>query len=245
MDYVIDYYFWDYYSNQVIEYPGFIYDNKRIFSKLYVFFKFIGLIIYISTLSNCNNTDFYISMIVVMFLSTINSARYEYAHYMRYGTIFSSMNEYEIWKKEQYPKLRIFFSSIEIAIKIVFFIKTYPPQCKFKNLCEIGESIFKIHILAILLIYIIAGFFSMCIIFSFYSFDNSYNQRNRQNQTISSPIPILVENSQNEECCICLDKDNSEWSILPCCHKFHKKCISKWILESQTCPVCRLDFRFT
>jgi hypothetical protein len=234
MDYVIDYYFWDYYSNQVIEYPGFIYDNKRIFSKLYVFFKFIGLIIYISTLSNCNNLDFYISMIVVMFLSTINSARYEYVHYMRYGTIFSSINEYEIWKKEQYPKLRIFFSSIEIAIKIVFFIKTYPPQCKFKNLCEIGESIFKIHILGILLLYIIAGFFSMCILFSFYSFNNS------QNQTISIPVPILLSNIQNEECCICLDIGENTWSMLLCGHKFHEKCITTWLRVNQTCPICRL-----
>ncbi len=129
MDHAIDYYFWDYYSNQVIEYPGFIYDNKRIFAKLYVFFKSFGLIFYISTLSACSNPDFYISMILVMFLSTINSAHYEYAHFKRYGTIFSSLNEFKEWKKEQYPKLRIFFSSIELAIKIVFFIRTFPPQC--------------------------------------------------------------------------------------------------------------------
>jgi hypothetical protein len=187
-------------------------------------------------------------MILVMFLSIINSVRYEYAHYMRYGTIFSSLNEFKEWKEEQYPKLRIFFSSIELAIKIVFFIRTFPPQCEFHNLCEIGESIFKIHILAILMIYIIIAVFFICILCSCYTYENPNNQRNiqQQHQIISSPIPILVNNNQNEECCICMDNDNnSEWSMLPCAHKFHGPCISTWLLTNQTCPVCRLDFRFT
>jgi hypothetical protein len=248
MDHAIDYYFWDYYSNEVIEYPGFIYNNKRIFAKLYVFFKSSGIIFYISTLSACSSQVFYISMILVMFLSTINSARYEYAHFKRYGTIFSSVNEYKEWKKNQYPKLRIFFSSIELAIKIFFFIRTFPPQFEFRKLCEIGESIFNIHILGILMIYSIAIFFSICILCSCYTYENLNNQRNiqQQRQIISSPIPILVDNNQNEECCICMDNDNnSEWSMLPCAHIFHRQCISRWLLTNQTCPVCRLDFRFT
>jgi hypothetical protein len=251
MDHAFDSYFWN--NNDsigVIEYPEFIYDNKRIFAKLYVFFKSFGLIFYMSTLSSCNIPDFYISMILVMFLSTINSARYEYAHFKRYGTIFSSLNEYEEWKKEQYPKLRIFFSSIELAIKIVFFIRTFPPQREFHNLCEIGESVFKIHILAILMIYIIIAFFFICFLCSCYGHNFSNNQRNiqqqQQQQTISLPIPILVDNNQNEECCICMDNDNnSEWAMLSCAHKFHGPCISTWLLTNQTCPICRLDFRFT
>ena len=88
MDYAIDSYFWNNDSN-----------NRRICAKLYVFFKFIGLIFYASILPTCNNNDFFISMIVAMFLSTMNSARYEYAHFKRYGTIFSSVNEFNEWKK--------------------------------------------------------------------------------------------------------------------------------------------------
>ena len=69
----------------------FLYDNRRICSKLYIFFKFIGLIFYASILPTCNNHDFFIGMIVAMFLAIINSMRYEYAHFMRYGTIFLSI----------------------------------------------------------------------------------------------------------------------------------------------------------
>lgn len=210
-------------------------NNRRICAKLYVFFKFIGLIFYASILPTCNNHDFFIGMIVAMFLSTINSARYEYAHFKRYGTIFSSVNEFEEWKKGLYPKSRILFSMVELVIKIVYFIKIFPPVCEFNNLCEIGESIFKIHILALLMIYIIAVVFSTCLLCSINRYNNSYRQ------TISLLIPILVVNSQNEECCICMDSDNkNSWTILPCCHKFHSQCISIWLHTNQTCPICRL-----
>jgi len=229
MEHSLDSYFWNNDSNE------FLYDNRRICSKLYVFFKFIGLIFYASILPTCNNHDFFIGMIVAMFLSIINSARYEYAHFKRYGTIFSSVNEFEEWKKGLYSKSRIIFSIVEISIKIVYFIKTFPPICEFRNLCEIGESIFKIHILAILMIYIIAFVSSICFLCSCYRHDFSNNQRNIQQQTISLPI-------QNEECCICMDNDNnSEWSMLPCAHKFHRKCISQWLRSNQTCPICRIQ----
>ena len=83
MENSLDSYFWNNDSN-----------NRRICAKLYVFFKFIGLIFYTISLQTCYNSNFFIGMIVAMFLSTINSARYEYAHFKRYGTIFSSVNEF-------------------------------------------------------------------------------------------------------------------------------------------------------
>ena len=224
MDYLVDSYFCTNTSN-----------NRRICAKLYVFFKFIGLIFYMLSLQTCQNRDFFIGMIAAMFLSVINSARYEYAHFKRYGTIFSSVNEFNEWKKGLYPKSRILFSIVEISIKIVYFIDIFPPVCEFNNLCEIGESIFKIHILALFMIYIIAVVSSICFLCSCYKYDYSHRQK------ISLSIPILLVNSQNDECCICMDTDNnSEWSILPCGHKFHGQCISQWLRSNQTCPICRL-----
>ena len=119
MDYAIDSYFW---NND--------YNNRRICAKLYVFFKFIGVIFYTISLQTCYNPDFFIGMIVAMFLSTMNSARYEYAHFKRYGTIFSSENEFEEWKEKLYPRSRIIFSIVELVIKIVYFIKIFPPDIK-------------------------------------------------------------------------------------------------------------------
>ena len=40
------------------------------------------------------------------------------------------------------------------------------------------------------------------------------------------------------ECSICLDKIKNE-VILKCKHKFCKECIHKWLLENDTCPICR------
>ena len=230
MDYAIDSYFWN--NNNFNE---ILYDNRRICAKLYVFIKFIGVIFYTISLQTCYKPDFFIGMIVAMFLSTINSARYEYAHFKRYGTIFSSINEFEEWKEKLFPKSRILFSIIEIIIKIVYFIKIFPPVCDFRNLCQIGESIFKIHVIVLLMIYIIAFVFSICLLCSCIRYDNSHRQ-----QTISSQIPILVINSQNDECCICMDIGNTSWSMLPCGHKFHRQCISTWLHTNQTCPICRL-----
>ena len=213
----------------------FLYDNRRICSKLYVFFKFIGLIFYASILLTCYNPYFFIGMIVAMFLSVINSMRYEYAHFKRYGTIFSSINEFEEWKKGLYPKSRILFSMVEFVIKIVYFIKTFPPVYEFRNLCQIGESIFKIHILALIISYITVTFFSIAILCFMYC------PSNNQLENISSQVPILVINNQNEECCICMDSDNTNpWSMLPCGHKFHCQCISQWLHSNQTCPICRI-----
>ncbi len=230
MDYAFESFFWNYSSGV------FIYDNRRICSKLYVVFKTIGLIFYISSLPICDDNKYYIGMIVAMFLSLINSMRYEYSHFKRYGTIFLSINEFEEWKKELYPRSRILFSMVELVIKIVYFYRIFPPVCVFHNLCKIGESIFKIHVMAILMIYIIAGVCSTCLLCSFHTIDRSHNR-----QPISSPNLILVSNNQNEECCICMDSDNkNQWSMLLCGHKFHGECISQWLRSNQTCPICRI-----
>jgi hypothetical protein len=214
----------------------FIYNNSRICGKLYVFFKFIGLIFYSTTLLTCYNPDFYIGIVVAMFLSMINSVRYEYAHFKRYGTTFSSLNEYKIWKKELWPKSKIFFSTIELSIKTAYFIRTFPPIFNYRNLCEIGESILKIHILLLFALYIIFGIFSIFILWIVFFLPISTRLR----EPVSLLIPNILNTNQNEECCICLDMDNNiAWSILPCGHKFHWQCVSIWIRSNQTCPVCR------
>jgi hypothetical protein len=185
-------------------------------------------------------------MIGAMFLSTMNSIRYEYKHYKRYGTIFSSIDEFEMWKNELWPKSRVVFSTIELAIKLGFFIKTFPPQFEFRNLCNIGESAFKMHILVLFLLYITVGMFSIFILSSIYCNDVFNHQQHtstiRQHKNISLPIPILIIDNQNEECSICLDKDYTQtWTILPCAHKFHGSCVSTWLQTNQTCPICRFN----
>jgi hypothetical protein len=242
MEYTIEYYNEYNFNNETVALPGFIYDNRRLCSKLYVFLKLLGLIFYITTLSTCYRPDFYIIMIGFMFLSTMNYIRYEYEHYKRYGTIFSSVDDFEKWKNELWPKSRVIFNGIEIGIKIWFFIKIFPPEFEFRNLCDIGKSIFIIHIIGLFSFYIVVCMFSILILSSICCNNYLYTSTIRQNKNITLPIPLLIIDNQNEECSICLDKENIQtWSILPCGHKFHGSCVSTWLLTHQTCPTCRFN----
>ena len=42
-------------------------------------------------------------------------------------------------------------------------------------------------------------------------------------------------------CCICTDDltEDSTVGALECRHYFHSECLQKWVVMSQTCPVCR------
>ena len=247
MEFAFDFYLVNEYSDAGIILPqSFIYDERRYCSKLYVFLKLMGLITYISTLTRCYNPNFYTTMIVVMFLSTLNSLRYEHKHLQRYGTTFSSINEYDVWKRGLWPKSRLVFSMIELGIKVWYFINTFPPQFEFNNRCNIGDSIFKIHTLVLFVIYIFIALLTICLLSTTYCYTSSRPPVVIQNINIASPIhittpiPISVINNQNEECCICLDNNNNQvWSMLSCGHKFHDSCISSWLLRQQRCPVCR------
>jgi len=77
----------------------------------------------------------------------------------------------------------------------------------------------------------------------------SYSQG--QNEVLERPLleykPTLEKSIINEdklldkECVVCLEpyEKEDEISKLPCNHIFHYKCISKWVLTNQTCPLCR------
>ncbi|KOM45234.1 hypothetical protein LR48_Vigan06g054000 [Vigna angularis] len=62
-------------------------------------------------------------------------------------------------------------------------------------------------------------------------------------KAVESPVKKSV--LQTECCCICLDEFdlNAERYTLPCQHFFHKKCITRWLQTSQTCPMCRQSLR--
>lgn len=49
-------------------------------------------------------------------------------------------------------------------------------------------------------------------------------------------------NNNNESCSVCLNTfvENENLRILPCMHKYHCKCIDKWLYkQSATCPICK------
>jgi hypothetical protein len=253
MDYAFDYYFTGDDDSEIR--TDFIYDDRRSFSKVYIFCKYIGIVFYISTLPPCNK-PILTAMVGLMFLSTANSARYEFAHYRKYGTRFSSIAEFETWKSQQYPKSRIVFALGELGLKIGYSITTFPPQFDFSfgTLCSMGESILNVHMLVIFMVYIIVSVCSLYLLYSGCCFDFTYyhthpanNLRNNRQVQVrpldAVAVVVAVAMPSNEECCICLDNDNVRpWGVLPCAHTFHAACITRWVATQQpNCPVCRTN----
>lgn len=244
---------------------SFVYRDKRCCPKLYVLFKLIGILTYSYTLPFCNSPyrEFYVTMISVMGTGLINSARHEYAHFRRVGSIFNNIYEFTSWKKTLWPKSRLIISMIELVLKVGYLIKIFPPtfdSVDFNVRCEFGTNIFKLHVLIILVIYALSAIFLGCMFGSFYccnQFDtipiHTMSTSNTPTPTRTSNIllPIITisptlnaiyesNNPPDVECCICLDDKNiSGVSMLICTHKFHTVCISKWLAQEPSCPICR------
>ena len=63
-----------------------------------------------------------------------------------------------------------------------------------------------------------------------------------------------VKNIFNESCIICLENfkkgseqtinENEKTAVLECEHKFHEKCIIKWLQKHNRCPICRREVKF-
>ena len=247
---------------------SFTYDDSRFFSKTYAGLKLLGVVVYAGTLSSCTASSlyFYMSMLCVMAMSAANSVRYEYCHYKRYGTSFYSAEEFIAWKKTLWSRSRLFFSVTELAIKIGYFIYTFPPEFDFINRCTLGESIFKLHILALTLIYLVSGGITACLLLSFYCCNTMsrghphrhpphrhppHRHPHRHQHIVIHLIPAVIpiqspiQDGLQDECCICLERaaeSTLPWSMLVCGHKFHTVCVSTWLANHKTCPICRTSY---
>jgi hypothetical protein len=56
---------------------------------------------------------------------------------------------------------------------------------------------------------------------------------------MSSTVRVAKKTNQQKNCQICLDDIESDIEFLPCIHAFHRKCISLWLVDHPTCPICK------
>ncbi|RDW66398.1 hypothetical protein BP6252_10033 [Coleophoma cylindrospora] len=64
-------------------------------------------------------------------------------------------------------------------------------------------------------------------------------EQNRRNEAIAR---LLMETFQTEPCTICREDVSEKFSSLPCGHSFGTDCITSWLTEKNTCPLCRTEF---
>ena len=54
---------------------------------------------------------------------------------------------------------------------------------------------------------------------------------------------INLYNDNDDECPICLEILNKkDIKMMACSHKFHNKCIKKWVAIKNMCPLCRYEY---
>lgn len=52
-----------------------------------------------------------------------------------------------------------------------------------------------------------------------------------------------TKDEKEEDCTICLSefKDNETLGVLECKHQYHTRCIKKWLLQQNICPLCKRE----
>ena len=179
----------------------------------------------------------YCITLFTIFLSTSNDARNEYIYYKNYGRIFSSIIEYEVWKKQNKNYTKYILICIEYVCLFTFSFQSLPIEFNMQennNVILYKINIFLLQLLTIFIFFMLTLciLFFVCIICSYSRF--FYKKSSLVNETIEVKI-----DKQYEECSICLDKNDKKWIKTNCNHLYHNECLEKWIQINKSCPICR------
>ncbi|XP_077134543.1 uncharacterized protein LOC143788629 [Ranitomeya variabilis] len=84
----------------------------------------------------------------------------------------------------------------------------------------------------------------MTIYNDYYTGNESDNQSDQRTEPARCDTPVAAPSdtsrgSEIENCPICLDVLQGDITSLLCRHSFHTTCLNTWLLEHQTCPLCR------
>lgn len=235
------------------------YDEKRSFKKFRLLSKCSFLLYHITSIlvsfSRIETNHLFVSYciaLVGMLISTSNMMRYEYAHYKIYGRIFSSLEEFKLWRSKQFPVLNYVFGGLEIMLQIYFLIDSWPLKFDTFAAYELSIGLLQIQIILLIMLGALLALFSCCMVLCSGSaiqiISSSGSQQGRLPPSPPPPPPNSLTTTiisgehfidLERECCICLDKNTKQWVTTRCTHAFHQECIANWTQNSTSCPVCR------
>jgi len=134
-------------------------------------------------------------------------------------------------------KTKKLFYVIKFIIDVIFSFSYNPFINKIHYPLSIKSPMFLTFIFTFMKS--IVGIFLLFLIF-YHMYLTRNNNNNLQIELPEIQIDIILPD--NNECCICMDKDeNKSWVSLTCNHKFHKECIEQWTKTQRTCPICRVQ----
>jgi len=226
----------------------FVYDESRTYHKCILFTKCLFLLFHLFSFGVCfaniekNKLGYYSATLLSIILSTCNKIRYEYVHTKNYGRIFTSLNEYIVWKKQLIiPYLKYILDFLEYGFHILFFIQTWSFIIDFEKseLILYRVSCLFLHIYTVLNFFIwICACILVCSSTVFLQRSSlSENANHSQQRRVDFSIEVFVD--EDIECCICMEKNAQEWIRTQCNHSFHRECLNNWTNTNNTCPICR------
>ncbi len=155
-------------------------------------------------------------------LEKIMEIKLLYIYVKNFGREFENMNEYINWL---YSLRTYRIMNLLSYIKAFFFVISTIISI-FEITLLVNFEIFAFCYIYIILLYHII----LSLMFIFYYVKNK------------KKINVVLTNitcQGNDECIICLDNNEKKWVAMKCSHKFHEDCINQWLIQSNTCPICR------
>jgi len=148
------------------------------------------------------------------------------------GREFDNNQEFEIWERRSIIfYFKLILSYLRISLYVVLSILTIR-YFEYLNTILI-KTYFVIIICQVILFFLYHYYKNTC------SCRRIVTEVPNTSSNIYTIIEIKKIGALDDECSICLDKNNEEWCSIPCDHKFHKECVLQWLEINKTCPICR------